>query len=79
MRKYELLNERGEHIRCGNPFVEVNDDGTETLFSYLTPICERDKNGNIRKIWGGWSQTTGKHIKAFCGLNKAQFMKLPQK
>jgi len=27
-------------------------------------------------LWGGWSNTTGKHIKAFCGLNKAGFMGL---
>jgi hypothetical protein len=28
---------------------------------------------------GGWSNTTGKHIKAFCGLNKAGFMGLEYK
>ena len=79
MKKYGLLNEKGQAMRCGTPFVEIDDNGTETLYSYYTPICERDSAGNIRRIWNGWTQTTGKHIKAFCGLNKAQFMELPTK
>lgn len=79
MKKYGLLNDSGKPFVCGAPFVEVGGNGTETLFSYCTAICERDSAGNIRRIWNGWTQTTGKHIKAFCGLNKAQFMELPEK
>lgn len=52
-------------------------DGTETLFSYGTPILQRDNSGNLTRLWGGWSQTTGKHIKVFCGLNKKEFFALP--
>ena len=28
------------------------------------------------RLWDGWSATTGRHIKAFCGLNKAAYMAL---
>lgn len=35
--------------------------------------------GSLVRLWGGWSNTTGKHIKAFCGLNKAGFMGLEHK
>lgn len=27
--------------------------------------------------WTEWTATTGRHIRAFCGLNKKEFMKLP--
>lgn len=76
MKKYGLLNDKGQVCRCGNPFVEIEEDGTETLFSYYTPIIQRDKKGNLKRIWAGWSQTTGKHIKYFCGINKEQFVSL---
>lgn len=72
-KKYGLLNEKGENFRCGTPFVEIDEEGNETLYSYFTPILTRSKNGEFRRLWYGWSQTTQKHIKAFCGLNKAGF------
>lgn len=77
MKKYGLLNEKNECFRCGTPFVEIDDKGTEHLFSYYTEIMTRTKSGKMARIWDGWSQTTGKHIKAFCGLNKAGFCALP--
>lgn len=52
-------------------------NGTRVLKSYSTIIAMIDKKGNIRRFWGGWSATTGKHIKAFCGLNKKGFTDLP--
>jgi len=52
------------------------ENGVETLLSYDTPILRRE-NGNLKRLWGGWSATTGRHIAAFCGLNKAGFLKLP--
>lgn len=76
MEKYGLLNEKGEICRCGNPFVEIDEEGNETLYSYYTPILTKYKNGVIKRIWTGWSQTTQKHIKYFCGLNKAGFDQL---
>ena len=52
--------------------VRIDKDGTETLYSYGTPIIAR-KGDKLRKLWNGWSATTGRHIKAFCGLNKKEF------
>ena len=54
----------------------VEDNGTETLYSYGTPIVKRLVSGELVKMWDGWTATTGRHIKAFCGLNKAAYMSL---
>ena len=77
MKQYGLLNEKGENFCCGCPSVMIDDKGTEHLFSYYTEIMTRTKAGKMTRIWDGWSNTTGKHIKAFCGLNKAGFCALP--
>lgn len=50
--------------------------GTETLLSYGTPIIKRLVSGELVKLWDGWTATTGRHIRAFCGLNKADSMSL---
>ena len=57
----------------GKAKVEIKDDGTETLYSYGTPIIRRNPDGTLKRLWFGWSATTGTHIKSFCGLNKKQF------
>ena len=73
MKMYGLLNEKGETMRCGNPTIIIDDDGTEHLYSYDTEILRKDKAGKIWRVWTGWSQTTGKHIRAYCGLNKSGY------
>jgi len=73
MKTYGILNDKGQQFHCGAPVVVIDDDGTEHLISYNTEILRKDKAGTIRRVWNGWSQTTGKHIKAYCGLNKAGF------
>lgn len=73
MKTYGLLNDKGEQFRGGAPVVIIDDNGTEHLISYNTEILQKDKNGTIKRVWTGWSQTTGKHIKAYCGLNKAGY------
>ena len=77
MRKYELIPTDGRKSFYGKAIVLVDDNGTETLFSYGTKIISKNAAGDLVKFWGGWSQTTGRHIKAFCGLNKAEFFALP--
>ncbi len=77
MRKYELIPVDGRKSFYGKAVVIVADDNTETLYSYGTPIATKTPGGDIVRLWGGWSQTTGRHIKAFCGMNKAEFMNLP--
>lgn len=76
MRKYELIPNDGRKSFYGKAVVEVADDGSETLYSYNTAIIKRTAAGELVKLWDGWSATTGRHINAFCGLNKAAYMAL---
>lgn len=77
MKQYDLMPIDGRKSFYGKARVKVADDGSETLYSYETKIITRTPSGEFVKHWGGWSATTGRHIKAFCGLNKAEYMKLP--
>lgn len=76
MKAYELIPTDGRKSFYGKAVVMVEDNGTETLYSYGTPIVKRLASGELVKLWQGWTATTGRHIQAFCGLNKAAFMSL---
>lgn len=76
MRTYELTPTDGRKSFYGKAVVMVEDNGTETLYNYGTPIVKRLVSGELVKMWDGWTATTGRHIKAFCGLNKAAYMSL---
>lgn len=76
MRKYELIPADGRKSFYGKAVVIVEDNGTETLYSYGTPIIKRLVFGELVKLWSDWTATTGRHIKAFCGLSKAEYMSL---
>lgn len=76
MRIYELIPADGRKSFYGKAVVIVEDNGTETLYSYNTPIIKRLVSGELVKLWDGWTATTGRHIQAFCGLNKAAYMNL---
>lgn len=76
MRKYELIPNDGRKSFYGKAVVEVADDGSETLYSYGAPIVKKTAAGELVRLWDGWSATTGRHIKAFCGLNKAAYKAL---
>lgn len=76
MKKYELIPNDGRKSFYGKAVGVVEDNGTETLYSYGTPIVKRLVSGELVKMWDGWTATTGRHIKAFCGLNKAAYMSL---
>lgn len=76
---YQLLAQAEsdeERDSGGKAIVVIEDSGAETLYSYGTPIIKRLVNGELIKLYDGWTQTTGKHIKAFCGLNKAEYTNL---
>jgi len=77
MRSYELVPTDGHKSFYHKAIVEVDGSGTETLFSYGTKIISKDSKGNLTRFYVGWTATTGRHIKAFCGLNKAEFLELP--
>lgn len=44
--------------------VEISEDGTITLFSYVTRVAEIDSDGFLT-VYGLYSMTTRKHISAF--------------
>ena len=73
--KYELTSAEGKSF-YGKCYVEKDNNGNEVLYSYNTKIMQRKADGTLTRSWGLWSATTGRHIKAFCGLNKTGFMKL---
>lgn len=76
MKIYDLIPNDSHKSFYGKAKVYIADDGTETLYSYNTPIIKRTVTGELVRMWDGWSATTGRHIAAFCGLNKAGYMSL---
>lgn len=76
MKIYELKPTTSQKSFYGKAIVQVDDNGNETLYSYNTPIIKKFVDGTYEKLWDGWTATTGKHIRSFCGLNKAEFIGL---
>ena len=76
MKKKELKPVDGRKSFYGKAYIGIDNDGAETLYSYGTPIIRRE-NGEMRRLWNGWSATTERHIRAFCGMNKAEFSAMP--
>ena len=70
------VNGQGQKSFYGKAEVIIGN-GFEVLISYNTPIMGKTKTGELVRYWTGWTATTGKHIKAFCGLNKKGFEALP--
>ena len=65
MKIYDLTPIDGRNSFYGTAKVCVADDGTETLYSYNTPVMKRTTNGEFIRMWGGYSSTTMRHINAF--------------
>lgn len=76
LKTYELHPTQNQKSFYGKAIVKVDENGTETLYSYETPIISKNKDGKLTRLWFDYTPTTGKHIKAFCGLNKAEFENL---
>ena len=77
MKRYYLMPTDGRKSFYNKAVVQINDDGSETLYSYEAPIVTRTAAGQLVRHWPGWSLTTGRHVSAFCGLNKSGFDALP--
>lgn len=77
MKMYEPSPTDGRKSFYGKARVEVMDDGTETLFSFNTAVMRKMPDGKLVRLYDGWTQTTGRHIKAFCGLTKSEYDKMP--
>lgn len=73
----DLLPNDSQKVFYGKAKVKIYSDNTKILQSYNTDVAKIDENGNVIRLWDGWTATTGKHIKAFCGLNKKEFLNLP--
>lgn len=74
---YELRPTSSQKSFYGKALVLTFSDGSKVLQSYSTLVVKITPGGQIIRLWGGWSATTGKHIAAFCGLNKREFCALP--
>lgn len=73
MRIYDLSPTDGRKSFYGKAKVYIMENGDSVLYSYNIRILTLTAAGEIRKHWNGWTQTTGRHIAAFTGLNKKQF------
>lgn len=75
---YELIPTYTQNQKSfyGKAKVMTGTDGTEILYSYDTPIISRSTDGTLKRLYNGYTTTTGKHIKAFCRLNKQDFLAL---
>ena len=72
----ELSPKDGRKSFHGKAHVLRDERGMETLYSYNTPIL-KDIGGVYRRLFfGNLSATTARHVKAFCGMDRAQFLKL---
>lgn len=71
-KTYELTPVDGRKSFYGKCYV-VQYPSKEVLFSYNTRILTRKNDGTLIRHWDGWSMTTGRHIKAFCGIEKKEF------
>lgn len=77
MRIYELKPVSRQKSFYGKAKVIVLDDGTQLLKSYDTIVLKRKASGELVRTWQSWSATTGKHIAAFAGINKTEYLALP--
>ena len=82
MSTIELIPTNGRKSFYGKCKVRFDDDGTQTLISYTTEVMRRNADGSfVRLPWQhdgqAWTATTGAHIRAFSGLNKAEYLALP--
>lgn len=74
---YELMPPNGRASFYGKAKIKQFADGSEVLQSYETDVLRKTAEGVYLRLWGGWSATTGTHIKSYCGMTKKEFMSLP--
>jgi len=75
-RTYELMPNDSRKSFYGKAIV-IKAGAVRILMSYCTPVAYYDEAGNFHRTWGGWSATTGRHIRAFGGPGKAEWDKMP--
>lgn len=65
MKMYELPCYDSRKSFYGKAHV-IERDGAKILRSYNTDVCSVDSAGNFKRLWGGYSATTMRHINSFC-------------
>ena len=70
---HEIAPVDGRKSFYGKAVVTVYEDGTEVLRSYETDVIKRTADGKLVRLWDDWSATTGRHIRAFCGIGKKEW------
>lgn len=73
MKTYELKPTDSHKSFYGKAIVKVMPDGSEILQSYQTDVIKRTPSGELKRLWSGWSATTGRHIRSFCGISKKEW------
>lgn len=76
IKVYELQPKDSHKSFYKKAFV-IYADGVEYLQSYNTIVAVKTDDGTIHRTWDGYSATTQRHIKAFAGLNKHEYLSLP--
>lgn len=74
MEKFELSPIDGRTSFYGKAYYTIDPAGNKTLYSYNTAILTLYKDGTMKRLYSGYTATTGRHIKAFCGLDKKTFL-----
>lgn len=72
MKKFKL-QATTQKSYYGKAIVIEDNQGNKTLQSYATQVARIDKNGNLQKLWNGYSRTTMNHIIDFCKLYNVDF------
>lgn len=75
-RSYDL-KPSDSHVSFWGKAVVIEAGNIRMLRSYRTIVAYIDGSGKFHRTWEGWSATTGRHIKAFGGPRKAEWVKMP--
>lgn len=73
MKVFELTPSDSRKSFYKKAIVIIDDNGEELLKSYNTIVAKKDKDGNIKRLWDGWSATTGRHLTAWAGIDKKKW------
>lgn len=77
MTSYELKPSQNQNqISFYGKATVIEENGCKTLYSYGTKIMTI-KGKSMFRHYDDWTPTTGKHIFAFSGLRKKEFLNLP--
>ena len=72
---YDLIPDDSHKSFYGKAKVFITADGSY-LKSYNTIIMYLGNDGSMKRYYDNWTATTGRHIKAFCGLNKKEYFQV---